>query len=118
MRLTTRSTSRSARWEASLRNQPQTALDLDPGDVKATLEPLERATMLPPRAFTDPRVFDWELERIFRGWICVGHASQVGEPGRYLMREIGTDSVVVMGGADGRPHAFLNVCRHRGARLI
>ena len=34
------------------------------------------------------------------------------------MREIGTDSVVVMGGEDGRPRAFLNVCRHRGARLI
>ena len=34
------------------------------------------------------------------------------------MREIGTDSVVVIGGEDGRPRAFLNVCRHRGARLI
>ena len=28
---------------------------------------------------------------------------------------VGDDSVVVMGGDDGRPHAFLNVCRHRGA---
>ena len=34
------------------------------------------------------------------------------------MREIGADSVVVIGGEDGRPRAFLNVCRHRGARLI
>ena len=36
--------------------QPQTriALDLDPREVEATLQPLERATMLPPRAFTDP----------------------------------------------------------------
>jgi phenylpropionate dioxygenase-like ring-hydroxylating dioxygenase large terminal subunit len=31
-----------------------------------------------------------------------------------MMREVGTDSVIVMGGEDGRPHAFLNVCRHRG----
>jgi Rieske 2Fe-2S family protein len=74
--------------------------------------------MLPARAFVDPGVLEWELERIFGGWICVGHVSQVAEPGSYLMREIGPDSVVVMGGADGRPHAFLNVCRHRGARLL
>ena len=94
------------------------ALDLNPRDVEATLEPLERATMLPPSAFVDPSVFEWELESIFRGWVCVGHASRVAEPGSYLMRELGRDSVVVMGGPDGRPRAFLNVCRHRGARLI
>src|SRR5947207_5843853 len=74
--------------------------------------------MLPPRAFTDPGVFEWELERIFRGWVCAGHASRVAEPGDYLMREVGPDSFVVMGGPDGRPRAFLNVCRHRGARLL
>jgi glycine betaine catabolism A len=96
----------------------ETTLNLDRGDVEATLEPLERATMLPPRAFYDQGVFEWELERIFRGWICVGHASRLAEPGSYLMRELGRDSVVVMGGEDDRPHGFLNVCRHRGARLI
>ena len=96
----------------------QTALTLDRRDVEATLEPLERATMLPPKAFVDAGVFEWELERIFREWICVGHVSRVSEPGDYVMREVGTDSVVVMAGERGRPHAFLNVCRHRGARLI
>jgi phenylpropionate dioxygenase-like ring-hydroxylating dioxygenase large terminal subunit len=103
-----------------LSTQPHTgfALDLDPREVEATLEPLERATMLPPRAFVDAGVFEWELETIFSGWVCMGHASRVAEPGSYLMREIGTDSVVVMGADDGRPRAFLNVCRHRGARLI
>ena len=33
--------------------------------------------MLPPAAFTDPAVLDWELEQLFRGWICVGHVSPV-----------------------------------------
>jgi Rieske 2Fe-2S family protein len=101
-----------------LAGDKHTALDLDPRDVEATLEPLERATMLPPRAFVDAGVFQWEVERIFGGWTCVGHASRVAEPGSFLMREVGGQSVVVMGGEDERPHAFLNVCRHRGARLI
>ena len=95
------------------------ALPLDSAQVSETLRPLEQATMLPPAAFTDPAVLDWELEEIFAaGWICVGHVSQVSEPGRFLMREIGRDSVIVIGGEDGRPRAFHNVCRHRGARLI
>jgi glycine betaine catabolism A len=96
----------------------QTPLNLSRSDLKATLEPLERARMLPTAAFVDPGVFEWELERIFGEWICVGHVSQVSEPGSYLMREVGPDSLVVMGGEGGRPHAFLNVCRHRGARLL
>jgi glycine betaine catabolism A len=95
------------------------ALQLDPAQVSETLRPLEQATMLPPAAFTDPAVLEWELEHLFcSGWICVGHLSQVSEPGRFLMREIGRDSVVVIGGEDGRPRAFHNVCRHRGARLV
>jgi glycine betaine catabolism A len=101
-----------------LTGQATTTLDLDPREVEATLMPVERATMLPPPAFVDEDVFDWEVETIFRGWVCVGHATLVTEPGSYVMREIGTDSVVVIGGEDGRPRAFLNVCRHRGARLI
>ncbi|MSO40973.1 MAG: aromatic ring-hydroxylating dioxygenase subunit alpha [Solirubrobacterales bacterium] len=93
-------------------------LELERADVEKTLERLRRATMLPPAAFTEQGVLDWELENIFSGWICIGHVSQVDEQGKYLMREIGSDSVVVIGGEDGRPRAFHNVCRHRGARII
>ena len=93
-------------------------LDLDPRDVELTLAPLERAFMLPPAAFADPAVLGWELEHLFGGWICLGHASSVSEPGEYLMREIGGSSVFAMAAEDGTPRAFLNACRHRGARLV
>ena len=95
-----------------------TKLDLDPEQIEATLRPVERATMLPPAAFVEPSVLEWELENVFGGWVCMGHVASVSEPGAYLMREIGASSVFAIGGRDGEPRAFLNVCRHRGARLI
>ena len=96
----------------------QPTLELDPRDLARTMQPLERATTLPPRAFIDPGVLDWELDQLFRGWVCVGHVSAVSEPGSFITRELGPDSVLVIGGEDGTPRAFLNVCRHRGARIV
>ena len=93
-------------------------LHLDPADVSSTLQPVERASMLPPAAFADPAVLDWEVENLFGGWVCFGHASVIAAPGSWLMREIGPSSVFAMTGADGVPRAFLNVCRHRGSRLV
>ena len=43
--------------------------------------PVERATMLPPAAFTDPSVLEWEIENLFGGWVCMGHVSAVAEQG-------------------------------------
>lgn len=94
-------------------------LPLDRSDIDRNLQPLEQASMLPPAAFTAPEVFEWEVENLFAGgWICLGHVSLVNEKGKYLTREIGADGVVVVGGDDGVPRAFLNVCRHRGSRVL
>jgi glycine betaine catabolism A len=94
-------------------------LPLSIRDLERTCEPLERATMLPGAAFTDPAVLDWELDRLFcGGWICVGHVDQVRERGDFVMAEIGRESVFVVADDDGAPHAFLNTCRHRGARIV
>ncbi len=95
------------------------ALPLRPEEVEATMRPLLQARMLPPAAFTDRRVLDWELERVYRdGWICAAHLSAVAEPGAYVTRELGGDSFFVIGGEDGVPRAFYNVCRHRAARIL
>jgi Rieske 2Fe-2S family protein len=88
-------------------------------EVERTCAPLERATMLPGAAFTDPAVLDWELATIFRGgWVCAGHIDQVDERGKFLRRTIGAEDVLVVADDDGIPRAFLNTCRHRGAQLV
>src|SRR3954465_510771 len=94
------------------------SLPLCAAELERTRLPLEQATQLPGAAFTDPEAFEWERANIFRrGWICAGHAEQVSERGHYVHVEFGGESVLVVGGDDGLPRAFLNTCRHRGARL-
>jgi Rieske 2Fe-2S family protein len=87
--------------------------------VQRTRRPLERATQLPGAAFTDPAVLAWELRHLFgREWVCAGHIDQVRATGQFVMVELGGASVMVVGDDDGLPRAFLNSCRHRGARLV
>lgn len=94
-------------------------LPLRAKDAELTCRPMEEATMLPRAAFTEPSVLDWELEALFHGgWVCVGHRDQVSQRGQYLTVEIGGESILVVADDDGAPHAFHNVCRHRGSRLV
>jgi Rieske 2Fe-2S family protein len=94
-------------------------LDLPLEAVELTRAPLERATQLPAAAFTDPGVLAWELERVFRReWICAGHVSQLRGRGRYVTVALDDDNVLLVAGDDGLPRAFVNGCRHRGARLV
>ena len=63
-------------------------------------------------------VLEWERANLFRrGWVCAGHVDQVSERGHFLTVDIGGENILVVGDDDGLPRAFLNTCRHRGARL-
>ena len=70
---------------------------------------------LPWSWYADPEVLRREGERIFaRAWQYVGHSGQLPEDGSYFASVAGQIPVVVTRARDGRVHAFLNVCRHRG----
>ena len=48
-------------------------------------------------AYTDPAIFDMEMERIFgRAWIFVGHESQVPKIGDFRLTRMGTDEVILV----------------------
>lgn len=73
---------------------------------------------LPGRYYYDPAMYEQELEKIFSLlWVCVGHAEALAEVGAYMTVPVGQENVIVVRGRDGGLRAFLNVCRHRGARL-
>ena len=73
---------------------------------------------LPGRYYYDPAIYEMELERIFsQMWVCVGRADAITGAGVYEVVTVGRESIIVVRGRDDVLRAFLNVCRHRGARL-
>ncbi|MDQ6662154.1 MAG: Rieske (2Fe-2S) protein, partial [Chloroflexota bacterium] len=86
----------------------------------STINPSETTftSTLPGRYYYDAAIYDLEQERIFsQMWVCVGRADELLQPGAYQTIAIGRESIIVVRNREGILQAFLNVCRHRGARL-
>ena len=63
--------------------------------------------------------FQLERDRIFtKVPMVAGHASEVAEPGDFIRREVAGRPVLITRDKAGNVNAFLNVCRHRGTRLV
>lgn len=78
----------------------------------------ERPQGLPAHYYTDPVIFEHEMEAIFaHTWVMVGHESQVRDPGQVITATVGDESVVVAN-QGGDIVAFYNVCQHRGHELV
>jgi phenylpropionate dioxygenase-like ring-hydroxylating dioxygenase large terminal subunit len=73
---------------------------------------------IPLFVYSDPAVYELEKERLFgRTWLFVGHTSEVPNPGSFVTRTMGEESVIVGRGDDTVVRVFLNACRHRGMKL-
>lgn len=80
---------------------------------------LGRVVQIPVGNYTDPQILSREMRSVFQRYpMVVGHASSVRETGQYLLSDWPGFPWVVVRHADGRLRAFLNICRHRGARLV
>src|SRR6186997_243181 len=73
---------------------------------------------LPGHSYTDPTIFEQELTRIFEAyWFAAARTSDLDGPGSFRTVDVGRENVLIVRGRDKKLRAFLNVCRHRGARV-
>ncbi|MEQ8666721.1 MAG: aromatic ring-hydroxylating dioxygenase subunit alpha [Rhodospirillales bacterium] len=81
--------------------------------------PVTAGQGLDPSAYCDPAIAERETAQLFRAsWVGLGRADQIAKPGDYVTRDIAGASLILIRDRNGTPHAFANVCRHRGSRLL
>ena len=69
-------------------------------------------------AYTDPALFDLEMERIFgRAWLLLGHDSQIPRAGDFVTSHMGRQPVVIVRQRDGGVKVLFNRCAHRGSTV-
>jgi phenylpropionate dioxygenase-like ring-hydroxylating dioxygenase large terminal subunit len=73
---------------------------------------------VPVSTYRDPQRFERELEAVFRrSPLLVALSCDLAQPGDYTALDIAQRPIVIMRGDDGVARTFLNVCRHRGAKI-
>ncbi len=83
------------------------------------LDKLVTPTKIHRRVYTDPDVFDLEMQRIWgKAWIFVGHESQIPEPGDYTTQAIGNAPIVMVRDKNNDIHVLHNRCGHKGAKVV
>jgi len=83
--------------------------------IAAADRPLERGITFPPQAYTSDQQYEFEVRNILkREWLCVGHQSQVPNPGDYFNLELLGEPMVVVRGKDSQIRVLSRVCPHRG----
>jgi phenylpropionate dioxygenase-like ring-hydroxylating dioxygenase large terminal subunit len=91
----------------------------DPTRYAAVRRPLLEASTLPPECYTSSAFYEREVSNIFmRCWNLIGRADYASKPGDFFTHTLVGSSLIVMHGEDGKIRAFVNSCRHRGAKLL
>ncbi|MCI4671911.1 MAG: Rieske 2Fe-2S domain-containing protein [Bacteroidia bacterium] len=69
--------------------------------------------------YTSSERLGQEKEVIFKHFpIVTGPATQLQKAGDYFLHDLADVPIIVMRGKDDKLRAFLNMCRHRGVRLL
>ena len=87
--------------------------------TRSELDRLVEPKRIHRKVYTDPAIFDLEMERIWgRSWIYIGHESQVPDAGSYVTLQMGKMPVVMVRDRAGKVHVLYNRCGHKGAKLV
>ncbi len=88
---------------------------LNPADLDKLIQP----DRVHRRLYTDPALFELEMERIFGGtWSYLGHDSEIPQPGSFVRRTLGRRPILLTRGRDGQIYGLFNRCTHRGTLLV
>jgi Rieske 2Fe-2S family protein len=91
---------------------------LDPQAILERLHARAPGFGLPGEFYRDPEIHALDLELIFyREWLFAAHTVELEQSGSYLTLQVGDYPILLVRGRDGEIRAFLNSCRHRGARI-
>ena len=73
----------------------------------------------PVSDYVSPERHAREVAALFRRYpVIVAHGSELTAPGDYVTHDLTGVPILVVRGEGGALGAFLNVCRHRGSRLV
>jgi len=74
---------------------------------------------LPAWTYRNAELMDLEFEALFRtSWQFVCHVNEVKNPRDFVTFDLLRDPVLVLRSDDGVLRAFINACRHRGAKIL
>ena len=79
----------------------------------------DAVTTSPVLRYTCPDRFAQERQALFRSKpVIAAHGSELAGPDAFLTRDFAGLPLLLTRDSAGAAHAFLNVCRHRGTRLV
>ena len=84
-----------------------------------TLDQVDEIYKVPVENYYDQSRFDEEVEKIFRRVpLVLAATAELPNPGNYKAMQAAGVQVIISRKRDGSVGAFVNMCSHRGARLI
>ena len=85
--------------------------------MKTISWPRRDYSRIPNSVYHDRDLYDLEQEKIFQGlaWMFLGFEAEIPKPGDFRTSTLGTVPVIYNRDPDGRIHAFINRCAHRGS---
>ncbi len=84
-------------------------------EIALAARPVDQAIGLPPACYTNRDFYRFELASVFdTEWLCVGHISQIPEPGDYITATLaGDEPVIVVRNRQGQINVMSSICQHR-----